>query len=75
MAASTVTTSPPDLLPQDIERDIRLHCHRALRRLDTLIGENDDVLLLHAREEVRRAALGVDRASARRLGAAEARAA
>jgi hypothetical protein len=37
-------------------REIRVSCERALRRLDRLAGERDDVLLRHARELVRRAA-------------------
>jgi hypothetical protein len=31
-------------------------CERAIRRLDTLIGERNDVLLVQARRSVRRAA-------------------
>jgi hypothetical protein len=38
------------------DREIRISCERALRRLDRLAGERDDVLLRHARELVRRAA-------------------
>jgi hypothetical protein len=42
---------------EDRDREIRVSCERALRRLDRLVAERDDVLLRHARELVRRAAV------------------
>jgi hypothetical protein len=49
----------------DLARHAEYHCHRALRRLDALIRERDDVLLAAAREEVRRAALRMAQARER----------
>jgi hypothetical protein len=39
-----------------LAREIGVECDRALRRLDGLISEQDDVLLAHARDFVARAA-------------------
>jgi hypothetical protein len=39
----------------DLSEAIRQDCDRALRRLDALIDERDDVLLRHARRFVRHA--------------------
>jgi hypothetical protein len=43
-------------ITEDRSREIRIACDRALRRLDRVIGERDDVLLRHARELVLQAA-------------------
>jgi hypothetical protein len=40
---------------RDLSDAIRLDCDRALRRLDALIDERDDVLLRHARRFIRHA--------------------
>ena len=39
----------------ELAREIRIECSRALRRLDTLIGERNDVLLHQVRGLVRHA--------------------
>lgn len=41
---------------QDVSDAIRAECERAIRRLDVLIGERDDVLLQQVRQFVRHAA-------------------
>jgi hypothetical protein len=47
---------PATTQPQpDPSEAIRLDCERALRRLDALIDERDDVLLRHARRFIRHA--------------------
>jgi hypothetical protein len=47
---------PATTQPQgDLSDAIRLDCERALRRLDALIDERDDVLLDHARRFIRHA--------------------
>ena len=61
MSASTLTLAPADAAREQLERQIESHCNRALRRLDVLSREQDDVLLRAAREEVRRAAAGLGR--------------
>jgi hypothetical protein len=38
-----------------LAREVRIDCHRALRRLDTLIGERNDVMLHQVRSLVRHA--------------------
>ena len=40
---------------------IKAECERAIRRLDRVIGEREDVLLVHAREAVEHAAAMSDR--------------
>jgi len=40
---------------RDVSEAIRQDCERALRRLDALIDERDDVLLQHVRRSVRHA--------------------
>lgn len=42
-------------LTDALAREIRIDCHRALRRLDALIGERNDVLLHQVRALVRHA--------------------
>ena len=42
--------------PSDVSEAIRVDCERAIRRLDVLIGERDDVLLRQVRQFVRHAA-------------------
>jgi hypothetical protein len=39
----------------ELAREMRIECSRALRRLDTLIGERNDVLLHQVRASVRHA--------------------
>jgi hypothetical protein len=50
MAVVTNTESADELA-----RQVRIDCNRALRRLDTLIGERNDVLLDQVRAFVRHA--------------------
>jgi hypothetical protein len=42
---------------EQLARAIHVECDRAIRRLDVVIRERDDVLLCQARDAVRRAAL------------------
>ena len=42
---------------EQLARAIHADCDRAIRRLDVVIRERDDVLLRHAREAVQHAAL------------------
>ena len=46
---------PPQLETATLAHEIGVECERALRRLDGLISERDDVLLVHTRTFVRRA--------------------
>jgi hypothetical protein len=50
------STARSDEAAEELARAIVHDCQRAVRRLDTLIGERNDVLLLQARSSIRRAA-------------------
>ena len=56
----SITDAPVEIVSQPnaegLARQIGVECDRALRRLDGLICERDDVLLAHTRTFVRRAA-------------------
>jgi hypothetical protein len=56
MSITNAPVDPRELNTVALAREIGVECARALRRLDGLISERDDVLLAHARAFVRRAA-------------------
>jgi hypothetical protein len=66
--ATTETPGPESI--DEAARAIVHDCRRAVRRLDTLIGERNDLLLMQARRSIRRAA-----ARAAELGSSQAHAA
>jgi hypothetical protein len=56
MSITHAPVDPRQFSTPALAREIAVECDRALRRLDGLISERDDVLLTHAREFVARAA-------------------
>jgi hypothetical protein len=56
MSITNAPVAPRELITSALAREIGVDCDRALRRLDDLIAERDDVLLAHAREFVAHAA-------------------
>ena len=57
MPATQPATDMPATTAEELARTIHSECARAIRRLDTLIRERDDVLLLDARRAIRHAAV------------------
>jgi hypothetical protein len=55
-ASQTVERHAPTVSTERLAHEIRVDCDRALRRLDRLSQERDDVVLVHAREFIRHAA-------------------
>jgi hypothetical protein len=55
-ASQTVERHPPTVRAETLAHEIRVDCDRALRRLDRLSQEREDVVLVHAREFIRHAA-------------------
>ena len=55
-AQPTVAAPAPSPRTEQVVREIALDCDRALRRLDRLNREKDDVVLMHARAFIRHAA-------------------
>ena len=57
MFATHAPAAPaPAAASAELAREIARDCRRALRRLDRLEGERHDVVLVHARQLIRRAA-------------------
>jgi hypothetical protein len=56
MSITNAPVDPRELSTAALAREIGVECDRALRRLDGLIAERDDVLLAHARAFVAHAA-------------------
>jgi CMP-N-acetylneuraminic acid synthetase len=57
MPATQIAAPPaPNLRTEELAREIAIDCDRALRRLDRLNRERDDVMLVHARAFIRHAA-------------------
>ena len=54
--SQTVERQPRSVSAETLAHEIRIDCDRALRRLDRLREERDDVVLVHAREFIRHAA-------------------
>ncbi len=55
-ATQTAVPPAPNLRTEELAREIAIDCDRALRRLDRLNRECDDVVLMHARAFIRHAA-------------------
>jgi hypothetical protein len=56
MSITNAPVDPRELSTPALAREIAVECDRALRRLDSLLRERDEVLVAHARAFVRRAA-------------------
>ena len=57
MPAQIPAATAPSTHTERLAHEIAVHCQRALRRLDRLEGERHDVVLLHARQFIERAAI------------------